>query len=154
MIPYKPAQYAELFRSMIENIQQRWPLKAVILFGTRARGTAIQDSDYDLVIVADFTQNYLDRVSEILKLKPHVALDVFCYTPTEFKQMFQSYHVTVLDAIGEGRVLFGDEFFKQYKEQYNELTRRGMKKVKGALLPPELAKIYDENVAGKISQPL
>jgi len=51
-----------LFTDLIKSISDRIRLDAVILFGSRAKGTAHQFSDYDLVIIGDFTEAYRDRL--------------------------------------------------------------------------------------------
>ncbi len=48
------ATFLAIFGDMITRINDRVSLKAVILFGSHARGTAYKFSDYDLVIIADF----------------------------------------------------------------------------------------------------
>ncbi len=126
----------ELFYEMIEKIKQRVTVKAVILFGSRARGDAHPHSDYDLVIIADFQEGYLQRLKWVIHLAPFISLNIFCYTPDEFENMFNSYHLTAIDSIGEGIVLFGEDFIQPYQIRYKELVRRGLKKLKCILIPP------------------
>nr|MDO8084428.1 nucleotidyltransferase domain-containing protein [Candidatus Sigynarchaeum springense] len=98
----------ELFGSMISAIQARINLKAVILFGSRVKGTAHAYSDYDLVMIGDFKEEHFSRLEWVIQLAPFVSVDIFCYTPEEFKSMFDEYRLTPIDAMGEGVVLFGD----------------------------------------------
>ncbi|MHA1650656.1 MAG: nucleotidyltransferase domain-containing protein [Candidatus Helarchaeota archaeon] len=129
-------KFLDLFREMINKIRLHVPLKAVILFGSHVRGTAHKFSDYDLVIIADFQEEYFDRSAWISEFTPFISVDLFCYTPEEFEELFKSYNLTAIDAIGEGIVLFGDDYIAPYKKRYKDFIRRGMRKTKCVLIPP------------------
>ncbi|MBN2153822.1 MAG: hypothetical protein JW839_20355 [Candidatus Lokiarchaeota archaeon] len=48
------------------------------------------------------------------------------------------YRLTPIDAVGEGVVLFGDEWVRPYKQRHAELVEHGMRKTDCALIPPSL----------------
>jgi len=121
---------------MIRGISQRIRLDAVILFGSRARGDATLQSDYDIVVIGDFHEQFLDRLEWVLDYTPHVPTDVFCYTPAEFEKMFSTYRLTAIDAVGEGIVLFGGAFIRPFKARYADFVRRGLHKTTCTLVPP------------------
>ena len=59
---------ADIYRVLSEQMQSQLgkELKQLILFGSRARGTALEDSDYDCLIVVDHLSDSLkDKVDEI-----------------------------------------------------------------------------------------
>ena len=58
-------QILEACRELIRDVD---PKAEIILYGSRARGDATEDSDYDLLIVSDApaTLNYEDRFREVL----------------------------------------------------------------------------------------
>ena len=128
--------YHSLFDDMIFHINKKIRVHAVILFGSRAKGSARKTSDYDIIIIGDFRKRFLDRGKWVSHLLPSLPIDVFCYTREEFENMFSSFHLTAIDGIGEGIVLFGQKFLKSYQERYDEFVQRGMKKYKCVLLPP------------------
>ena len=130
------ASVLALFDDMIREVKKRTVLEAVILFGSRARGTPNKYSDYDLVFIGDFKEKYADRRDWVRKLAPLVSMDLFCYTVREFEQMFNSYRLTAIDAIGEGIVLHGEDFVAPFKQKYAEHVDRGMRKTSCALIPP------------------
>ena len=132
----KHREYADLFKDMIEKIQEKIELKALILFGSRGRGENTEFSDYDIFIIGNFSENYFQRVRNVLDFTPDVSVDVFCYTSEEFDEMFNSYKLIAIDAIGEGIVLFGEEFIRPYMEKHADFIRRGMKKLTCTLIPP------------------
>lgn len=129
-------EFKEMFQNMVTQIQHRVPLKAMILFGSHARGDAHQFSDYDVVIIADFQENYLKRGLWVVHLAPDVSVDVFCYTPAEFETLFNSYNLTAIDAISEGITLYGEKFLAPYREKYAEFVHRGLRKKEWVLIPP------------------
>jgi len=130
------AKFLKIFGRLIKDIQNRVPLKVVILFGSYARGTANRFSDYDLVIIADFQEEYFDRSAWISEIAPLISIDLFCYTPEEFEELFSSYNLTAIDAIGEGIILFGENYIAPYKVRYADYVHRGMRKTQCVLIPP------------------
>jgi predicted nucleotidyltransferase len=124
---------------MINSIGERIRLHAVVLFGSRARGDAHEMSDYDLVIIADFKEPYNHRRDWVVRLAPMISVDLFCFTPVEFRKLFDDLNLTAIDAIGEGIVLAGEDFIRPYKEQYEDMTARGMRKTDCLIIPPREA---------------
>ena len=132
-------QLTDLFSDMINKIEKRIHLHAFIIFGSRAKGNYLEHSDYDIVVIADFTESYLDRTDWIVhQTAPMVAMDVFCYTPEEFDQLFKNYRLTAIDAIDEGIVLKGENYIKKYREELMDFKKRGMKKDNTVLHPPQI----------------
>ncbi len=129
-------ELSDLFQNMIAELQKRIDLTGVILFGSQAKGSARPDSDYDVLVVGQFKEKFLDRGRWVVQLTPRVPIDIFCYTPDEFEDMFKTYHLTAMDAIGQGIPLYGEEFFNTYKSRYEEFVRQGLKRLKFALIPP------------------
>lgn len=125
-----------LFSPMIDAVSAVVHIHAVVLFGSRARGTASDRSDYDVCIIGDFSMPFHLRASMILMHAPNVPVDVFCYTPDEFEKMFSSYHVTAIDVVGDGIVLRGAQFMKDYAERHATFVENGMRKTNCTLVPP------------------
>ncbi|HLB70164.1 MAG TPA: nucleotidyltransferase domain-containing protein, partial [Candidatus Methanoperedens sp.] len=62
-------------------------LKAVILFGSRASGTAKKYSDYDILIIADdLPLDWRRRDTIILELDRHGIFDILIYTDEELEK--------------------------------------------------------------------
>jgi predicted nucleotidyltransferase len=127
---------ANLFSDMIQKIREKINLHAVILFGSRGRGTATKYSDYDVLIIADFNQDYFERLYWVSNYTPQVPIDLFCYTVNEFETMFKEYKLTVMDAMEDGIIYFGEVYLKSYKDRYNEYKKHGLKREKCVLIPP------------------
>jgi len=61
-----------------------------MLFGSRARGDYLEDSDFDLLIVSpDFKGKIVERVSGLYDYWDYYPLEIepLCYTPEEFEKM-------------------------------------------------------------------
>lgn len=83
-----PDQIVELFLQQIRT--ELGPhLKQVILFGSRARGDAAPDSDYDfLAIVDEATPPIVGRIDEVvgeILYQTNAVLSVFPVSETRFK---------------------------------------------------------------------
>lgn len=78
---------AELNR-WVEVLKREYDPESIILFGSFVQEKVKRWSDIDLVIVKRTSKPFLDRIKEVLLiLHPRVGLDVFVYTPEEFKNL-------------------------------------------------------------------
>ncbi len=119
----------EPFLDMFAFVKEQINVSAIILFGSRARGIAKEHNDYDFIIVGDFSEPYLERSDWFLEKAPALLMDLFCYTPQEFEMLFSTYTLTAIDAIGEGIVIYGEEWVQPYQARYQRLIELGMSKV-------------------------
>ena len=53
-------------KEYVEKVRGRMKLHAAILFGSRARGDHGPWSDYDLLLIGDFKDPYLERLKILL----------------------------------------------------------------------------------------
>lgn len=92
IMPWEHSEHAKLLIAFVDLLKSRWAeeLVSVILFGSWARGTAKEESDFDLLIVKrNLPQKRSERYREILALKEAVSLDfaerisTILYTPEE-----------------------------------------------------------------------
>ena len=115
--------------SFIDRIKKTIDISCIILFGSQARGDYTQVSDIDLIIIADFKENFFNRILNLTRLnKSRYNFELFCYTETEFSKMFERGNALILDSINEGIPVHGKSFFKIYEEKLNQLFRKGLKR--------------------------
>ena len=72
-----------------KKVKSKYPDAKILLFGSRARGDALQDSDYDFVVISKKFKgvNFLERIQKIYELWDHrLHADILCYTPEEFEK--------------------------------------------------------------------
>ena len=81
----------------------------IILFGSRARDGAAEDSDYDLLVVAELPGTPRDRRRAIRKLfdRPDFSMDLFVLTPMEYELQKSIPNTVSFTASREGKVLYG-----------------------------------------------
>src|SRR6266478_3167054 len=61
----------------------------IILFGSRARGEADEDSDYDLIVIKRTDRPFLDRLRDMVPYLRQITrpAEILVYTPEEFERM-------------------------------------------------------------------
>ena len=79
----------ERLREFIGRVKEKFKPEKVLLFGSRARGKHLDDSDYDILIVSERfrDQEFKERIIEVYGLidKP-LNVEILCYTPEEFER--------------------------------------------------------------------
>lgn len=66
-----------------------------------------------------------------------LGLDAFCYKADEFNKRFHEGVVSILDATDYGICVFGNDFYKEYKEKLEKLKEKGLKRDPPVLILPE-----------------
>ncbi len=79
------AHLRELFRN------PPFDVKSVFLFGSRARGDFLEESDWDLLIVSPDFEGipFPDRGTFVLKKLPLRRVELLCYTEEELQEKAQ-----------------------------------------------------------------
>ena len=85
----------------------RHDIKDVILFGSRTAGTALEDSDYDVLIVVnrDYDWQFKDKVSDIvydIELKHDILIDKFIISTNELEYSLRGVQPVFIHAIQNG----------------------------------------------------
>jgi hypothetical protein len=97
--------------------------RAVILFGSRARGEHTEESDADICLIAeDLPEDLFQR--RYPAPSGYRYLSVFGYHPQEFLHLLSEGNLFVLDIAHEGRCLYDDNFIAQAHEAYEEAISR------------------------------
>ena len=76
----------------------------VILFGSRARGDWLHESDYDFVVVSPKFEDvpFYSRPVDLYQYwKGHPGVELLCYTPEEFQRKRRQISI-VREAVREG----------------------------------------------------
>ena len=90
-------------RRFAECLRNRLGAERVLLFGSRARGTAERDSDYDFIVVARYFDDIhiLDRgrgLRDIFyEVGGYAPMDLICLTPDEFEEA--RHRITLVAAV-------------------------------------------------------
>ncbi|MEM1623409.1 MAG: nucleotidyltransferase domain-containing protein [Sulfolobales archaeon] len=128
----------EWLSEVVKRILSSFKTYAVILFGSRVRGDYKPWSDYDILIIAEFRERYLDRIGDILKLVGDISINVepHPYTLDEAIEMLKKGNPIIVDALSEGIILYSREEFKELLKLYEELLRKGLKKSETSVIVP------------------
>ncbi len=91
----------------LARVSERFALDRAVLFGSRARGDELRDSDYDLLLVSESfgVLGFAERIAAVLDFwdLPE-SLEPLCYTPAELARKQQEIGI-VAEALREGREL-------------------------------------------------
>jgi len=107
MIDARPAQDHVLeyvTRTIVEHLRPR----RIVLFGSRARGDAKADSDYDIMVEIETDLGSTERRRAVNDLFPRGPwrMDVLVYTPDEVRRWKDDIGMVLYDILREGRVLY------------------------------------------------
>lgn len=79
----------------------------IILFGSFARGDIHEGSDVDLIVVAGWTEGFLDRIKILLELNQFgIPLEPIGYTEEEFHRMEAEGNSFVIEILREGKLIY------------------------------------------------
>lgn len=93
--------------SYVHRVEASLRPQLVLLFGSFATGDIHEGSDVDIMVVADFKEDFLDRIGLLMELNDvGLPLEPVGYTPQEFERMKESGNSFVLNALEKGRTLF------------------------------------------------
>lgn len=91
----------------LKRIKENFSPCKIILFGSRARGDWLMESDYDILIVSDAFQDmdFRERIIEVYKLLDQpLNVDVICLTPGEFERRKDELSI-IGKAAREGKII-------------------------------------------------
>lgn len=93
---------------VVQRIRSRYDPDRIILFGSRASGSAAEDSDFDLLIVKDTDRGPLERRIEIEHLLSdrYIPLDLYVYTPGELRRLYSEGDPFIEEVVESGKVLY------------------------------------------------
>ena len=95
---------ARITRTIVEGLRPR----RIVLFGSRARGNAAPDSDYDIMVEMETDLGSSERIGAVADLFPRRgwSMDVLVYTPDEVRRWKDDVGMVMYDIVREGRVLY------------------------------------------------
>ena len=76
---------AEFLKLISDRLATQFDVKRIVLFGSRARGTATADSDYDVLVIVESEIPFVERQGvALLALGKHpYPVDLLVYTADE-----------------------------------------------------------------------
>lgn len=130
----------EELKRAVEILVKHFNPRLIILFGSQARGDWKPWSDYDLLIIADFKEKYLDRIGSILEALSdiHIPIEPHPYTFEEAVNMLLKGNILIIDALEGGRVLYqrSRSDLERLLKILSDLKRRGLKRTHTSIILP------------------
>ncbi|MBS7637721.1 nucleotidyltransferase domain-containing protein [Candidatus Bathyarchaeota archaeon] len=78
-----------------------------MLFGSFAAGDVNEGCDIDILIVADFKEDFLERIGTLMKLNTFgIPVEPLGYTPEEFEDMKGRKTPFILEVLEKGKILY------------------------------------------------
>ena len=98
----------ELLDKMVSRVRRVARPEKIILFGSRARGEARPDSDFDLLVIKKSKRPRFKRSAEIYAALADLPaeVEVMVYTPGEVREWERVPQAFVTTALREGKVLY------------------------------------------------
>lgn len=95
----------------------------ILLFGSFAKRDFNEGSDVDLMVVADFKEEFLDRIKLLLELNDELKLPLepVGYTLEEFSEMLKKENRFILKVLEEGEILYMSERMKKIPQKIRGL---------------------------------
>ena len=112
----------------------------IILFGSVARNTQQQDSDIDIIVIGgDLPASHRERFRLLMNLRPRLApLQVQSFTLAEWDSMMKKKHLSVLEALTDGKALYGQQLFNRWRRQLRRWQTQGLHRTRFAWVIPPL----------------
>ena len=103
-IPGVSAGLLEKLKRFKRKLARRYGVKTFLLFGSRARGDHLENSDVDVLVVGEGFRgiSFPRRLSDVSELWMDVpSIEALCYAPEEFARLKNQSYV-VRAAVREG----------------------------------------------------
>ncbi|MCY7409694.1 MAG: nucleotidyltransferase domain-containing protein [Chitinophagales bacterium] len=97
-------------QNIVDTIVKGYKPEKVILFGSYANGNASKEIDLDFVIIKKTDTRFIERAREIHGLfHPYPwAMDIFVFTPKEFKKRKKIYGTLEYIVDKEGKTVYAN----------------------------------------------
>ena len=96
-------------QSIVDTIAVRYKPEKIILFGSYANDTPNDDSDLDFAIIKKTSARFFERSREVRGLfDPYPwAMDIFVFTPEEFRKRKNVFGTLQHIVNNHGKVMYG-----------------------------------------------
>jgi predicted nucleotidyltransferase len=97
----------DAFMDALLPLLQRQRAQAAYLIGSRARGTADEHSDIDVIIVAESQRPEVERFKDYLPaiVASRVGVDMWVYTPEEFERLRDEERPFLMHALDGAKLI-------------------------------------------------
>lgn len=92
---------------IVAILKEKYKPEKIVLFGSLTNRELHEWSDIDLLIIKETSKRPIERVLEVSRLiKPKVGIDLFIYTPEEYKFLLKERFSFLLKVLRTGKILY------------------------------------------------
>ncbi|MEM3442995.1 MAG: nucleotidyltransferase domain-containing protein [Candidatus Bathyarchaeia archaeon] len=103
----RSSEIFEKIKDYIKEVVAKLNPHLIILFGSFATNNINEGSDIDILVVADFKEDFLDRIGKLMNLnKFGIPVEPVGYTPKEFNRMRMERNPFLLEVLEKGKVMY------------------------------------------------
>ena len=94
---------------IVGKIAEAFAPKAIVIFGSVARGTADENSDLDILVILDTELSYYERTLAVRRAigVTSIPVDILVFTPEEIESEKDRRGSVVFEALNDGIVAYG-----------------------------------------------
>ena len=100
----------QVIHEIIRRLTEELAPQKIILFGSYAKGQAHEDSDIDLLIIADMPEPFFKRLTRVRKAvsgtHPGIPIDPIVLTPLELEARLRKGDQFIAEVMEEGQAIY------------------------------------------------
>jgi len=103
----------QAIQAVVDTIRDEYRPEKIILFGSRARGGADDESDLDILIIKDSGKREVERIREVYRIveryqrRPYrLPIDILVKTPEEVRSRLARGDDFLREVVERGKVLY------------------------------------------------
>ena len=118
----------EELRDLAEKLKD-YGVRLVVLFGSVVRGDYTEESDVDVLVVADRLPSDPRDAYEVVKRVVDARVQPTCFTTSSFLKKLRSESTFIMEVLEDGKVVYADaEFLEEVLAVYREVRARWVRR--------------------------
>ena len=96
-------------KTFVDRIADACNPKAIIIFGSVAKGTSDENSDLDIMVILETDMTYYERTLAVRRAigVTSIPIDILAFTPEEVDAAKGKRRSIISEALSTGRVVYG-----------------------------------------------
>ncbi len=96
-------------KSFVDRIAEACDPKAIIIFGSVAKGISDENSDLDILVILDTELSYYERTLAVRRAigVTSIPMDILAFTPEEIDAGKDKRGSIIFEALNTGKVVYG-----------------------------------------------
>lgn len=101
--------FEDKINTIVERITSKYDPKAIIVFGSVAKGTSTEDSDLDIAVILESDLSEHERNVDVrVCIGPiGMAMDLMVFTPEEVESEKENKFSLISEILNTGEVVYG-----------------------------------------------